>query len=112
MKYKAIIFSLCSFLISGAGSESIDGEYIMDHIQDDRTFEIFNPLDYKDSNYGILTKQECYDIKKKYKKKYPYKKVVWHGTKEAPNKPAPCGDGYFFTKKVNSKVNSHMKTID
>ena len=87
-------------MFSGEGSESIDGEYIMHHIQDGAVFEIFNPLDYKDSNYGILTKDECYEIKKKYKNKYPGKKIVWHGSSETPDKPAPCGDGYFFTKKV------------
>ncbi|MAP61673.1 MAG: ATP synthase F0 subunit A [Candidatus Marinimicrobia bacterium] len=100
MKFNVIIILLSSLLFSGASSESIDGEYIMDHIQDDRTFEIFNPLDYNDSNYGILTKQECYEIKKKYKSKYPKKKVVWHGSSKNPDVPAPCGDGYFFTKKV------------
>tara|TARA_B100002052_G_scaffold33472_1_gene25790 strand:- start:2509 stop:3588 length:1080 start_codon:yes stop_codon:yes gene_type:complete len=100
LKFNVIIILLSSLLFSGASSESIDGEYIMDHIQDDRTFEIFNPLDYNDSNYGILTKQECYEIKKKYKSKYPKKKVVWHGSSKNPDVPAPCGDGYFFTKKV------------
>ena len=100
MKFNVIIILLSSLLFSGASSESIDGEYIMDHIQDDRTFEIFNPLDYNDSNYGILTKKECYEIKKKYKSKYPKKKVVWHGSSKNPDVPAPCGDGYFFTKKV------------
>ena len=100
MKFNVIIILLSSLLLSGSSSESIDGEYIMDHIQDDRTFEIFNPLDYNDSNYGILTKQECYEIKKKYKSKYPKKKVVWHGSSKNPDVPAPCGDGYFFTKKI------------
>ena len=104
MRFKFIILLLLSLLLSGGASESIDGKYIMDHIQDDRTFEIFNPLDYNDSNYGVLTKQECYDIKKKYKKKYPKKKVVWHGSYDTPDMPAPCGDGYFFTKKL--KLNS------
>ena len=87
-------------LFSGGSSESIDGEYIMSHIQDDRTFEIFNPFDYQDSNYGILNKKECYEIKNKYKKKYPNKKVVWHGSYDTPDTPAACGDGYFFTKKI------------
>ena len=95
-----MIFLLFSLLFSGGSSESIDGEYIMSHIQDDRTFEIFNPFDYQDSNYGILTKQECYEIKNKYKQKYPNKKVTWHGSYNQPNVPAPCGDGYFFTKKI------------
>ena len=95
-----MIFLLFSFLFSGGSSESIDGEYIMSHIQDDRTFEIFNPFDYQDSNYGILTKQECYEIKNKYKQKYPNKKVTWHGSYNQPDVPAPCGDGYFFTKKI------------
>jgi len=104
LKFKLLIVLLSSLLVSGGKSESIDGEYIMHHIQDDRTFEIFNPLDYQDSNYGILTKKECYDIKNKYKKKYPGKKIVWHGSYEFPENPAPCGDGYFFTKKI--KLNS------
>ena len=106
MSLKSKIFPtilLLSIIIAGSDSgkdEKVDGEYIMHHIQDDRIFEIFNPLDYNDSNYGTLTKQECYDLKKKYKKKYPKKKVVWHGSDQAPDTPAPCGDGYFFTKKI------------
>ena len=32
-------------------SESVDGEYIMHHIQDGTTFEIFNPLDWNDANH-------------------------------------------------------------
>ena len=55
-----------SFLLCGGSSEKVDGDYIMHHIQDDRVFEFFNPLDYQDSNYGILTKKECYEIQKKY----------------------------------------------
>ena len=50
MKFRLIAFLLFSFSFSGASSESIDGQYIMDHIQDPYTFEIFNPLDYNDSN--------------------------------------------------------------
>ena len=30
--------------------EKVDGEYIMHHIQDQTTFEIFNPFDWNDSN--------------------------------------------------------------
>ena len=30
--------------------EKVDGEYIMNHIQDQSTFEIFNPFDWNDSN--------------------------------------------------------------
>ena len=30
--------------------ETVDGEYIMNHIQDQSTFEIFNPFDWNDSN--------------------------------------------------------------
>ena len=49
---------MSSFLISGGSAhpsydgvkKKIDGEYIMDHIQDDATFEIFNPFDYNDAN--------------------------------------------------------------
>ena len=40
-------------------SESVDGKYIMDHIQDQKTFEIFNPFDWNDSNgdhYYFTTK--------------------------------------------------------
>ena len=103
IKYFLILILSFSSLHSAAGTEDnekVDGEYIMHHIQDAVVFEIFNPFDYNDSNYGVLTKDECYDIKKKYKKNYPSKKVVWHGDKKAPNVPAACGDGYFFTKKV------------
>ena len=85
-----------SFLLCGGSSEKVDGDYIMHHIQDDRVFEFFNPLDYQDSNYGILTKKECYEIEKK----YPDKKVKWHGSYENPNEKAPCGDDYFFTAKI------------
>jgi len=38
-----------SILLAGSG-EKVDGEYIMHHIQDDRVFELFNPLDYNDAN--------------------------------------------------------------
>ena len=80
IKYYLILILSFTSLYSAGGSdhinEKVDGEYIMHHIQDAVVFEIFNPLDYNDSNYGILTKDECYDIKKKYKKKYPNKKVV------------------------------------
>ena len=31
--------------------EKVDGSYIMHHIQDDRVFEFFNPLDWNDSNH-------------------------------------------------------------
>ena len=107
IKYILILLLGITCLFSGSDShanEKVDGEYIMHHIQDGVVFEIFNPLDYNDSNYGILTKDQCYDIKKKYKKKFPDKKVVWHGDKKLPNVPSACGDGYFFTKKV--KLNS------
>jgi len=100
LKFKFIVFVQISLLFSGGSSDKIDGEYIMDHIQDDRTFEIFNPLDYKDSNYGFITKKECYEIKNKYKKKYPQKTVVWHGSNDNPDQPASCGDGYYYTKKI------------
>ena len=69
-------------MISGGGSESIDGEYIMSHIQDDRVFEIFNPLDHNDSNYGVVTKSECKEVYEKYKKKYSDKKIKWMNGKE------------------------------
>ena len=62
---------------------SVDGKYIMDHIQDDRVFEIFNPLDHNDSNYGIVTKGECEAVYNKYKKKYSDKQIKWkNGKKE------------------------------
>ncbi len=43
-----LIFSF-SILFSG-GSSKVDGDYIMNHIHDDRVFELFNPLDYNDAN--------------------------------------------------------------
>jgi len=121
-------FFFLTFSIAGPASESsnktesVDGKYIMDHIQDQKTFEIINPLDYNDSNYGVITQSECKEVYQKYKKKYPdknikwkgsssyeyskdsklpvYKKVVWHGSDESSNNLASCGDGYFFTTKV------------
>ena len=70
---KLISLIILSSLLHSAGDShedaKVDGEYIMRHIQDATTFELFNPLDYNDSNYGILTKQECYDIKKEYSKR-------------------------------------------
>ena len=48
--YLLITVIYFSILLPGSGSEKVDGEYIMHHIQDDRVFEIFNPLDYNDGN--------------------------------------------------------------
>ena len=115
MKFKFIIFFISSILISAGNqpheghshqdnhteehheSGSIDGKYIMDHIQGATVFEIFNPFDYNDANYGgALTKEECLDSVKHL---YPNKDVVWHGNNTIPI--APCGDGYYFTKKIN-----------
>ena len=125
-----LLISIFILNLSFAGSEasstpkteSVDGKYIMDHIQDQKTFEIINPLDYNDSNYGITTESECKEVFYNYKKKYPnknikwksgkhyeysidseypiYKKVVWHGSSEASSNTGSCGDGYFFTAKV------------
>ena len=129
---KLAFFIFVSSLIAGPSNsnsetgkkkdEKVDGEYIMRHIQDDRIFEIFNPLDYNDANHGILTQSECKEVYDKYNKKYPdkkikwksdknyeysnntnnsvYKKIVWHGSYDSPDEPAPCGDGYYFTKKI------------
>ena len=78
MKSKLLIFLIFSFLLSAGGSKSVDGEYIMGHIQDDRLFEIFNPLDHNDSNYGSqVTKDSCKNVYKEYKKKYIDKKIKW-----------------------------------
>ena len=38
------------YIISGIKDAKVDGDYIMHHIQDDRVFEIFNPLDWNDAN--------------------------------------------------------------
>ena len=40
-----------SILLPGSGSEKVDGEYIMHHIQDDKVFELFNPFDWNDGNH-------------------------------------------------------------
>ena len=48
--YLLISIVYFSILFPGSGNEKVDGEYIMHHIQDDRVFEIFNPLDYNDAN--------------------------------------------------------------
>ena len=37
--------------LSGKHEEKVDGSYIMHHIQDDRVFELFNPLDWNDNNH-------------------------------------------------------------
>ena len=56
MSLKSKIFPTILFLsiiIAGSDSgkdEKVDGKYIMHHIQDDRVFEIFNPLDWDDAN--------------------------------------------------------------
>ena len=50
-----------SILLPGAGGEKVDGEYIIHDIQDDRVFELFNPLDYNDAN------QDTYYFTKKIK---------------------------------------------
>ena len=78
-----LIISIFILNLSFAGSEasstskteSVDGKYIMDHIQDQKTFEIINPLDYNDSNYGITTESECKQVFYNYKKKYPNKNI-------------------------------------
>ena len=59
IKHISILLLFTSYIFSASDShanEKVDGKYIMHHIQDDAVFEIFNPLDYNDSNYGILTK--------------------------------------------------------
>jgi len=53
MYLRLILLINLIFTISYAGgkNDKVDGEYIMDHIQDDRVFEIFNPFDWNDSNH-------------------------------------------------------------
>ena len=51
----------------GQHKEKVDGSYIMHHIQDDRVFEFFNPLDWNDSNH------DHYYFKKKFT-------LIIHGT--------------------------------
>ena len=85
IKYILILLLGITCLFPGSDShanEQVDGEYIMHHIQDDRVFEIFNPLDHNDSNYGVVTKSECEEVYKKYKKKYSDKKIKWKNGKE------------------------------
>tara|TARA_B110000438_G_scaffold271715_1_gene289814 strand:+ start:652 stop:1620 length:969 start_codon:yes stop_codon:yes gene_type:complete len=53
MYFKFILLVSCFFTNSFAldnSEEKVDGEYIMNHIQDDRTFELFNPFDWNDAN--------------------------------------------------------------
>ena len=77
-----LIFSFVILSLSFAGSEygdapktaDVDGKYIMDHIQDQKTFEIINPFDYNDSHYEAVNEQECKEIYNQYIKKYPDKK--------------------------------------
>ena len=53
--------------------EKIDGDYIMHHIQDDKTFELFNPFDWNDAN------QDHYYFTKKISLDYS-----WNKLKNAP----------------------------
>ena len=70
------LFSIISqLLISAENSSSakVDGEYIMNHIQDDRVFELFNPFDFsKDANEKIDDK---YYFTKKIKLDYEWNKL-------------------------------------
>ena len=49
-KIYLLIIIVCFSSLLSAGDEKVDGKYIMHHIQGDRVFELFNPLDYNDSN--------------------------------------------------------------
>ena len=49
-KMYLLIIIVCFSSLLSASDEKVDGKYIMHHIQDDRVFELFNPLDYNDSN--------------------------------------------------------------
>ena len=63
MKIRLILLFYLLFAIILAGNGSyhnpedshgelkVDGEYIMHHIQDDKIFELFNPLDWNDGNH-------------------------------------------------------------
>ena len=128
-----LIFSFIILALSFAGSEygdtpktaDVDGKYIMDHIQDQKTFEIINPFDYNDSHYEATNEQECKEIYNQYIKKYPDKNIKWKHTNKptgkkreftyyySKNSKTPvyktvawnedletCGDGYFFTTKI------------
>ncbi len=109
--FNYIRYFIISVVFAGSGGESVDGEYIMSHIQDQVTFEIFNPFDWNDNNFGKLTKDECESIvaykKEKIKEKNGkiIRKLVdvnatWHGNPSDPDSKANCGDNYYFTKKV------------
>ena len=52
--YLLISIIYFSFSLCGDG-EKVDGDYIMHHIQDDRVFEVFNPMDWNDSNKNSST---------------------------------------------------------
>ena len=59
--YLLISIVYFSILLSGGDSEKVDGDYIMHHIQDDRVFELFNPLDYNDANQDHYYSLTCTD---------------------------------------------------
>ena len=67
--YLLISIVYFSILLPGGDSEKVDGDYIMHHIQDDRVFELFNPLDYNDSN------QDHYYFTKKIKLDQPWNQL-------------------------------------
>ena len=137
-----LIFSFIILALSFAGSEygdtpktaDVDGKYIMDHIQDQKTFEIINPFDYNDSHYEAANEQECKEIYNQYIKKYPDKNIKWKNTNKSKGKKREfiyyysknsevpvyktvawnedlktCGDGYFFTTKI--KLNKEWNSI-
>jgi ATP synthase subunit 6 len=97
-----ILLSISSFSVvfssentNSGKNESIDGKYIMDHIQDNTTFEIFNPFDYNDSNndhYYYTTKISLDQDWNKFKKISPLKKFVnwkWDPSKSLSAVPFP-----------------------
>ena len=46
----AVLYFAFAFGAMDDSNAKVDGDYIMHHIQDDRVFEIFNPLDWNDAN--------------------------------------------------------------
>ena len=51
LRYFLLFNFFFTLIFAGGSSEKVDGDYIMHHIQDDRVFEIFNPLDWNDANH-------------------------------------------------------------
>jgi len=105
MKKIYFLLSIVYFSVISAGSyESVNGEYIMDHIQDDRVFELFNPFDYNDAN------QDHYYFTKKVKLDHSWNQLnnipfisdylSWKWDPSASLSPTESNNQLIFSKQL------------